>query len=521
MATKVFNTEGVCIPEWHYMVDMSAKVEAIVDGYIARGAYFTINRGRQYGKTTTLRLLAGRLRELGYTPVSLTFESSDDLFASRWAFATGFGRLIAAEVRRTHPEQAALLVQPVDRDFPFEDLSERVTALCAADRRVVLMVDEVDKAASYDVFSSFLSLLRAKYLKRMDPGAETFHSVILVGVSDIRNIRRRIRPDSEHTYNSPWNIAAPFGVELGFDVADIVSMLAEYEADHATGMDIAAVAQRLFHYTNGYPYLTTRLCQLLDERSVVWDPTGVDEIANVVVREHNTLFDDLVKNLDNHPSFARLVKEILLQGADTSFDINNPEIGLGAMFGILAAQGGKTRMANRIFESVILSYFVSVAETRSLVEEKLAGANRFIIDGYLDMKAALEGFAEFMHAEYRDEDGVFIETHARLLLLSWLKPIINGGGTYFVESEVRADRRIDLAVYYNREEHILELKIWRGEKANDQALDQLVGYLDAHGHHRGYLVSFTNRLTRPHENRTIDYRGHEIVEVVIAYRDRE
>ena len=51
-----FNTTAVCIPSKHYMVDISDKVEQIKK-LVDDGKYFTINRARQYGKTTTLAAL--------------------------------------------------------------------------------------------------------------------------------------------------------------------------------------------------------------------------------------------------------------------------------------------------------------------------------------------------------------------------------------------------------------------------------------------------------------------------------
>ena len=51
---RKFNTTGICIPELHYMVDMSDRIEMIINEYIAYGEYFTINRARQYGKSTIL-----------------------------------------------------------------------------------------------------------------------------------------------------------------------------------------------------------------------------------------------------------------------------------------------------------------------------------------------------------------------------------------------------------------------------------------------------------------------------------
>ena len=46
---KCFNVTGACDPQLHYMVDIKdrlAEIKELVDD----GAYFTINRARQYGK---------------------------------------------------------------------------------------------------------------------------------------------------------------------------------------------------------------------------------------------------------------------------------------------------------------------------------------------------------------------------------------------------------------------------------------------------------------------------------------
>ena len=59
---KRFNITGVCIPELHYMVNIEKRIDRIVRDYITNGSYFTINRARQFGKTTTLYLLENRLK---------------------------------------------------------------------------------------------------------------------------------------------------------------------------------------------------------------------------------------------------------------------------------------------------------------------------------------------------------------------------------------------------------------------------------------------------------------------------
>ena len=73
---RVFNTTGVCIPEKHYMVDINGRLQQIRE-LVDAGKYFTINRARQYGKTTTLRALAEILRDEYYV-VLLDFQTFDN-----------------------------------------------------------------------------------------------------------------------------------------------------------------------------------------------------------------------------------------------------------------------------------------------------------------------------------------------------------------------------------------------------------------------------------------------------------
>ena len=51
-------------------------------------------------------------------------------------------------------------------------------------------------------------------LNEVDPDYKTFQSVILAGVTDIKNLKRRLQPNEEHKFNSPWNIAADFNVDM-------------------------------------------------------------------------------------------------------------------------------------------------------------------------------------------------------------------------------------------------------------------------------------------------------------------
>ena len=70
---RYFNTEGVCDPQLHYMVRLDDRAEEIKRLFVDRGKYFVISRGRQYGKTTTLRALVKYLQR-DYIVLSTDFQ---------------------------------------------------------------------------------------------------------------------------------------------------------------------------------------------------------------------------------------------------------------------------------------------------------------------------------------------------------------------------------------------------------------------------------------------------------------
>lgn len=57
------------------------------------------------------------------------------------------------------------------------------------------MIDEVVSASNNQVFIDFLAQLRGYYLDREK--RSIFHSVILAGVYEIKNMKLKIRPNEE------------------------------------------------------------------------------------------------------------------------------------------------------------------------------------------------------------------------------------------------------------------------------------------------------------------------------------
>jgi len=72
-------------------------------------------------------------------------------------------------------------------------------------------------------------------------------------------------------------------------------------------------------------------------------------------------------------------------------------------------------------------------------------------------------------------------------------------------------------VDFNREQFIIELKIWRGEKHRKEAHKQLTSYLDSKHHDTGYLLTFDFRKEANKERKAewIVVDGKQIFEVIV------
>ena len=530
---KTFNTTAVCVPEKHYMVNIEGRLYEI-GKLIGDGKYFTVNRARQYGKTTTLLALIHYLKN-DYSVVFLDFQilGSDDFSTEHsfsLAFASSFldawewnGNVQSQEVREVLQEISQEMYQ---EHFTLRILFGKLGKLCAvSDKPVVLIIDEIDSASNNQVFLDFLAQLRAQYIKRFQQPA--FKSVILAGVYDIKNLKRKIRPEEKHKYNSPWNIAADFKVDMSFSAEEIAEMLQEYESDHHTEMNTTEIADWIYCYTSGYPFLVSRLCQLIDEdigpkepyclKKAGWNKTGFQAAVRMLLAEKNTLFESLSEKLESYPDLREMLASLLFSGKTIAYNYYEPAINIATILGLVKNENGAVSVSNRIFETWLYNLYLSSAEMqkKSIYEASLRDKNQFIKDGQLNMKMILEMFVCHFHEIYGDKNKQFLEEEGRKYFLLYLRPIINGTGNYYIEARTRNMRRTDVIIDYLGEQYIIEMKIWHGEEYNNRGERQLIGYLDDYHKNKGYMLSFSfnkNKQIGVHET-VID--GKTIIEAVV------
>ena len=513
---KKFNTTAVCIPSKHYMVDISEKVAAIRQ-MIDAGEYFSINRARQYGKTTTLTALKENLRD-SYSVLSLDFQGIGNAgFSTEERFVQEFCRLVWNR-RKT---VSAIPEDVLDRLRDWKESREPSTRLgelfdaltewCEeSEKGVVLIIDEVDSATNNQVFLDFLSQLRDKYIARDTEGITTFQSVILAGVTDVRHLKLKIRDEKEHKVNSPWNIAADFDIDLSLSAEGICGMLRDYEADHGTGMDTEAVAGDIYEYTNGYPYLVSRICEVIDQRLLhsnfgtpgeAWTSFGVDEAVKIILSEsNNALFNSLTGKLINYPVLKKKLRAVLMRGEVLAWLPYDEEQQQLYMYGFIRNNHNTVAVSNRIFEMLLYTHFIGESSHNDDLKQRASEYKSVFVDedGWLNIPEIMDRFIKEHNRIHAGCSEKLLEEEGRERFITYVSAIINGTGTYSVEEQTRNHRRMDLVIHYLGRRYIVELKIWRGERYNADGERQIMDYLSYWGLDTGYLLSFSfNKNKKP------------------------
>ena len=520
---KKFNVTGTCVPAKHYMVDIGGKLEKIMK-LIDDGSYFTITRARQYGKTTTLSQIQKTL-PAEYLCARISFQNtSRQSFETESAFCRMFLAKISKALEHTPAPQEYAQSWPNDGVTNFELLDSHITEMCRG-QKVVLMIDEFDKVGDYHIFLQFLSTLREKFLLRSEDMDYTFHNVILAGVYDITSLKQKMIDEGLYTpsetenkiQGSPWNIAADFEVDMSFDAAEIATMLNDYETDYSTGMNINEIAEIIYSYTSGYPFMVSRICQYIDEKlGRDWTLDGVRKAVQILLAESNMLFDDLKKNIETYTGLKNFLRDLLFLGENKSFNIYSSPISLGCMFGYFKKENDQTKISNKIFEMQIYNYFISENENSGEVKIKLPQKSEIVENGHFDMELLLKKFAQHYTEIFKLKDSEFLESHGGLLFMTYLKPFINGHGFCNIESQTN-DFKIDITVDYEREQFIIELKIWHGAKLHEKAYRQLANYLKIKNADSGYLLTFDFRKEQSKEHRAewIEIDGKKIFDVIV------
>lgn len=506
---KSFNTIGFCAPEQHYMADVGDKVRRLVrmaDG----GKYCSLLGPRQSGKTSLLFQLRRELLDRYYV-LYASFRIPKASFGSSHAFVQALVRELDARMEAGGVSQTLLQEwnsiplegEAWDRS-PFGCLIQRLRKLCAkADRGVVLLLDGPDECPNLVILNKLLAVLRDEYQRARELGEPALRSVILAGVRDVRSLKEIDRYGEETERVSPWTIASKLSLDLNLSEKAIAGMLADYEADSKTGMDVQAMAALLREYTEGQPFLVSRFCQAMDEKAEeegeperVWSREGFLETVRQMLDESNPFFDGLLTLLKQENGLKNRIWRHLLNGEVQEFNRYNQEVSLGVDAGLLINRNGMVAVSSRYLEMYLTHWYLSQERLDDSLLEAARGLRKTSIRaGKLDLEQVLQDYSRKYCVACRIGRGEYEKTIRMRTFQAFMAVLLSNWGVCYIDPETRSENQMDLWIEIPGQRYIVEVRIWSKVCIKDEKPIAMRDYLDRYNLQEGYLLGHNERFT--------------------------
>lgn len=168
--------------------------------------------------------------------------------------------------------------------------------------QVVIFIDEIDTTLSLPFSDDFFTAVRATYNARAKDPEFARLSFILIGVASPSDLIK----DPMRT---------PFNIGQGIKLEDFSRSSASVLQDQLESMypgEGEAIFNRVFYWTNGHPYLTQKLCQVIaHSKEAQWSDHRIDRLTERLFlsdearKETNLQF--VQDSLQNHPLKRRLL----------------------------------------------------------------------------------------------------------------------------------------------------------------------------------------------------------------------
>jgi len=500
---RFFNTTGPCNPDRHYMLPPEKRlVGAQLHRYIRDELYWVLHAPRQTGKTTFLQSWMRKIN------------AGDEAIA---CYVSVENCRNIPEPERSMPaicesirEYASRFNVPVPETTGMEPLNLLNNMLgnwakLVAPKPLIVLFDEVDVLIDGTVIS-FLSQLRGGFASR---GIGRFPvSVALVGMRDLKDYITASKGGIAPNPGSPFNIKEDSAQLSNFSREDIADLFAQRTAENGQQITPDAL-DYIYEQSNGQPWIVNSLfkratMRILEHESAETVSLGhIAQSREQMILARETHLDALAERLKD-PRIHGVVQLILTGDTGPNLDPNHPDVLLAKDLGLVKWDTDKGfTIANPVYEDILTRtlnsvYFTQVPSPSTWRWQRA--------DGRLDMDALLREFQDFWrnNSEVWEQWTKYTEAFPHLLLMAFLQRVLNSGGR--IEREYATGRgRMDLAVEYNGEWNIIEIKLLRAgrtfERVKSEGLKQVVRYRETfvppvgcHKHITGvYLVVFDRR----------------------------
>lgn len=313
------------------------------------GRFCYVLTSRQRGKSSLMIRTAERLREAG-VQTSIVDLSGLGTQVTQAQWYLGMLARIANDLRlnvdaeRWWNERGA--VGPIQR---FTDFLHDV-ALAQVAGQIVVFLDEIDSTLKLDFTDDFFAAIRVMYNLRATTPIYERLTFVLLGVAtptDLVKDRKR----------TPFNIGQRIELpELQrSDAAPLESGLGQRFPGRG-----AAILDRIFHWTNGHPYLTQRIClEAAEAPEGALSDAQIDAIVERLFlseearkKENNLNYvDSAIKAIKDRRPLMRLYRRVF-EGARVSEDKRSPIQERLRLIGLVRAEDGVLNVRNEIYRRV-------------------------------------------------------------------------------------------------------------------------------------------------------------------------
>nr|VFK14098.1 MAG: YD repeat-containing protein [Candidatus Kentron sp. LFY] len=310
------------------------------------GEFCYVLTSRQMGKSSLMVRTADRLRRDGVAVAVLDLTAlGRNLTLEQWydGLLNRLGRQLGLE------DELEAFWQAHERLGPLQRVMQalRSVVLEKIQAPVVIFVDEIDVVRSLPFSSDeFFAAIRELFNARTESPELHRLTFCLLGVATPSDLIRDTRL-------TPFNIGKR--IELDDFTAAESALLAQ-----GLGRDLTQAAkllERIYHWTNGHPYLSQRLCQAIAVDATITNAAGVDRACEELFlssrareRDDNLLFvrEQVLRTDTDHAALLTLYRRIHTS-KKVPDDETNPLIDILRLAGLARVRENHLRVRNRIY----------------------------------------------------------------------------------------------------------------------------------------------------------------------------
>ncbi|WP_088888752.1 AAA-like domain-containing protein [Leptolyngbya ohadii] len=382
---------------------------------LKEGEFCYVLNSRQMGKSSLLERTRRRLEEDGdvCAYIDITQLGSEQVTPAQWyrGIATvlfyEFNLFEFVNLKQWWEQEPDIPpVQKLDR-FIETVLLPNVLKQNSAGSRIYILIDEIDSLLSLPFsVNDFFAWMRHCYQQRVHNPEFNRLGFALFGVATPSNLMRDKR-------RTPFNIGRAIALH-GFqphEVDPLIDGIAPYISQPE------AVLREILHWTNGQPFLTQKLCQMVlqanqDSDGLLYLPPGGESfwveqlVRSRVIQqwesqdepEHlRTIRDRLLFNDERAGRLLGLYQQVLettLEGelSDSAVPLDDsPEQAELLLSGLVEKHDGHLRIKNRIYRAIFNAEWV--AQQLNRLRPYAQALNAWAASGYQDESRLLRGRA--------------------------------------------------------------------------------------------------------------------------------